>query len=59
MLARIVVARVALGLGTLLAVSSLIFFTVSLLPGDFATEILGQSATPDAVAQLRDRKSVV
>jgi peptide/nickel transport system permease protein len=52
-LARIVVARVALGLGTLLAVSSLIFFTVSLLPGDFATEILGQSATPDAVAQLR------
>jgi peptide/nickel transport system permease protein len=52
-LARIVLARLALGLGTLLAVSSLIFFTVSLLPGDFATEILGQSATPDAVAQLR------
>lgn len=52
-LGRIVLARLALGLGTLLAVSSLIFFTVSLLPGDFATEILGQSATPDAVEQLR------
>jgi peptide/nickel transport system permease protein len=52
-LLRIVLARLAFGLATLLAVSSLIFFTVSLLPGDFATEILGQSATPDAVAQLR------
>ena len=52
-LARIVLGRVALGIVTLLAVSSLIFFTVSLLPGDFASEILGQSATPDAVEQLR------
>lgn len=50
---RLIALRLLLGVATLLAVSAVIFFTVSLLPGDFATEILGQSATPDAVAQFR------
>lgn len=51
---RIVVIRVALGVGMLLPVSAIIFFAVNLLPGDYATEILGQSATPEAVARFRE-----
>ena len=50
---RLIGVRLLLGIATLLAVSVVIFFTVALLPGDFATEILGQSATPEAVAQFR------
>ena len=45
--------RIALGLLTLLAVSVLIFGAVALLPGDLAQELLGQRATPEAVAELR------
>ncbi len=37
----------------LLVVSAIIFTISSLLPGDAATETLGQSATPEAVAALR------
>ena len=39
--------RLALGLVTLFVVSLLIFLATELLPGDFAEEILGQSATPE------------
>ncbi len=46
--------RLALGLLTLLVVSAIIFGAVELLPGDLAQEILGQSATPETVAQLRE-----
>ncbi|MBN8629377.1 MAG: ABC transporter permease [Rhodobacterales bacterium] len=46
--------RIALGLLTLFAVSILIFGAVSLLPGDLAQELLGQRATPEAVAKLRE-----
>jgi peptide/nickel transport system permease protein len=52
-LLRLVLTRTLFGLGTLLVVSAVIFFTVGLLPGDFATEILGQAATPETVAALR------
>lgn len=45
--------RLGLGLLSLLIVSLVIFASVSLLPGDFASAILGQSATPDAVAALQ------
>src|SRR5437764_1185635 len=51
-LLRLVLTRTLFGLGTLLVVSAVIFFTVGLLPGDFATEILGQAATPETVAAL-------
>lgn len=37
----------------LIAVSMLIFGGVEALPGDFATTYLGQSATPQAVANIR------
>ena len=36
--------RLSLGLVTVFAFSVIIFSTFSFLPGDFATEILGQSA---------------
>ncbi len=50
---RIILQRLALGLLTLLIVSIVIFIAVNLLPGDFAEAILGQGATPEAVASIR------
>jgi peptide/nickel transport system permease protein len=46
---RTVLRRLALGIITLFAVSILVFSMVEFLPGDFATQILGQSATPETV----------
>jgi peptide/nickel transport system permease protein len=51
---KLVVQRVALGLLLLLAVSLLIFMGTEALPGDVAQAILGQSATPEALANLRE-----
>ena len=45
--------RVALGLLLLFAASVLIFAGTMILPGDVAQSILGQSATPEALANLR------
>ena len=50
---KLVVQRLALGLLLLLAVSVLIFVGTQILPGDVAQSILGQSATPTALANLR------
>lgn len=50
---KLLATRFLLGLATLLLVSAIIFFSVGLLPGDYATEILGQSATPETVARFR------
>lgn len=52
---KLVVQRVALGLLLLLAVSAVIFLGVEALPGDTAQAILGQSATPQALENLRER----
>jgi len=49
-----ILVRTVLGLGMLLPVSAVIFFAVSLLPGDYATEVLGQQATPESVARFRE-----
>ena len=49
----LIVKRVGLGLLLLLAVSILIFAGTQILPGDVAQSILGQSATPQALANLR------
>lgn len=54
-LLRLVAKRLGLGLVTLLVVSVLIFFAVELLPGDTAEAILGQGATPETVARLREQ----
>ena len=48
-----VAQRILLGLVLLLGVSVLIFAGTQLLPGDVAQAILGQSATPEALANLR------
>ncbi|MBD8682532.1 ABC transporter permease [Pseudomonas sp. CFBP 13719] len=45
--------RLAVGMVMLLATSLLIFIGLNLLPGDTATAILGQSATPAAVHALK------
>ena len=45
--------RMASGIVTMIAVSALIFLCVSMLPGDFATSVLGQSATPETVAAFQ------
>ena len=50
---KLVSQRLALGLLLLLAASVLIFVGTQILPGDVAQSILGQSATPEALANLR------
>ena len=51
----LVIQRLALGLLLLVAVSALIFFGVEALPGDAAQAMLGQSATPETLANLREK----
>ena len=46
--------RIALGLLLLLASSVMIFGLTEALPGDAAQAVLGQSATPEALANLRE-----
>ncbi|MEM1351710.1 MAG: ABC transporter permease [Pseudomonadota bacterium] len=50
---KLVAQRIALGLLLLFLVSILIFGGTVALPGDVAQQILGQSATPEALANLR------
>ncbi|WP_116597714.1 ABC transporter permease [Primorskyibacter marinus] len=50
---RIILQRIALGVLTLFIVSIVIFTAVNMLPGDFAQAILGQAATPEAIAAIR------
>ena len=52
---QLVAKRLGLGLITLLVVSILIFFAVELLPGDIAQAVLGQAATPETIAALREK----
>lgn len=60
----VVLRRLGLGVITLWVVSLLVFAGTEILPGDVAEAILGQSATPEAVAAIRaelnlDRPAVV
>ena len=48
-----VLQRLALGLGTLVLVSVIIFSSIELLPGDFGQAVLGQAATEETVAAFR------
>ena len=52
-LAIMIIKRLGLGVLTLILLSLLIFLSVEALPGDLAQEILGQQATPSAVAAIR------
>ena len=48
------ISRSLLAVLTLLIVSALIFMGTELLPGDVASAILGQQATPEALAAIRN-----
>lgn len=50
----LVAQRLGIALVTLIIVSFAVFFATEMLPGDVAEILLGQAATPDAVAGLRD-----
>lgn len=50
---RLILVRIAYAFLTLFFVSIVVFVISGLLPGDAAQEMLGQSATPAAVAALR------
>ena len=47
------IKRIAMGFLTIIVISVLIFVGVEALPGDLATAILGQEATPETVAAFR------
>jgi peptide/nickel transport system permease protein len=55
MLMDAVLRRTAVGVLTLFLVSVLIFIGTSVLPGDVANIILGQMATPESLAVIRDK----
>ncbi len=50
----LVLQRLGIALLTLVIVSFAVFFATELLPGDVAQILLGQAATPEAVAGLRE-----
>ena len=50
---RLILSRIGLGLLTLLAVSVVIFVLTQILPGDVASAVLGQAATPETLANYR------
>ncbi|MEE4015578.1 ABC transporter permease [Roseibium sp. FZY0029] len=51
---RLILKRLGIAIITLVIVSFAVFFTTNMLPGDTATILLGQAATPEAVAGLRE-----
>ena len=53
-LLRLLANRIVTGLLTLLLVSVVIFLGTSLLPGDVTEAVLGQAATPEVVAAMRE-----
>jgi peptide/nickel transport system permease protein len=52
-LIRLILQRIGLGVLTLFLISILIFLAAEILPGDVAQTILGQSATPENLRNLR------
>jgi peptide/nickel transport system permease protein len=52
-LTSLILSRLAVALLTLVIVSFVVFAATEVLPGDVAEILLGQSATPEAVAALR------
>jgi peptide/nickel transport system permease protein len=53
-MSKFILTRIALGILSLLAVSVLIFAATEILPGDVASAILGQGATPETLAAFRE-----
>ena len=55
LLLKLLAQRIGLALLSLLAVSVLVFAITGVLPGDAAQEQLGQEATPESLAALREQ----
>ena len=53
-MAKLIIRRLLLGLVTMWVVSLMVFGTTEVLPGDVATAVLGQSATPEALKAIRE-----
>jgi peptide/nickel transport system permease protein len=53
-----VINRIWIGIATLLVVSILVFIGTSVLPGDVAEIVLGQSATPESLAAFRAERGL-
>lgn len=53
MIWKMIATRLGLGLLTLIAITLVIFLAAELLPGDLASAVLGQSATPETLAAFR------
>ncbi len=53
MMLNMVLRRIWIGLATMVVVSVIVFIMTSILPGDVAQIVLGQSATPETLAALR------
>lgn len=53
MMTQMVLRRIWIGIATLFVVSVIVFIMTSILPGDVAQIVLGQSATPETLAALR------
>lgn len=54
-LSQVVLRRAFFGLLTLVATSMIVFAATEILPGDVASAILGQTATPEMVEAIRER----
>jgi peptide/nickel transport system permease protein len=52
---RLLGARLASGAVSVLVVSAIVYWATLVLPGNAATAILGQSATPERIAELTDK----
>jgi peptide/nickel transport system permease protein len=52
---KLILERIGIGFVTLVFVTVLVFLGTELLPGDVAQAVLGQSATPENVAALREQ----
>lgn len=50
---KLILKRIALGIGTLAVISLIVFFALELLPGDPAQAIFGQTATEETLAAFR------
>jgi len=53
MMTQMVMRRIGIGVATLIVVSLIVFVGTSILPGDVAQIVLGQSATPETLAAMR------
>ncbi len=53
MMLNMVMRRIWIGIATMIVVSVIVFVMTSILPGDVAQIVLGQSATPETLAALR------